>query len=81
MKEAFGKRDQVLFAERVPDRGQVQDKWRDVTEINTERAFFFGPLSGTFVRIYNINLRDQEFFAQFVSIDILGALRLHAVPR
>lgn len=38
------KSDQVLFAERVPDCGQVQDNWREVMEINTERAFFFfGP--------------------------------------
>lgn len=49
-----------------------------MVEINTERAFFVWPLSGTFVQISDIKLRDQEFFAQFVSIDILGALRLHA---
>lgn len=76
------KSDQVLFAERVPDCGQVQDNWREVMEINTERAFFFfWPLGGTFVRNYDIELGDQEFFAQFVSIDVFGALRLHAVPR
>lgn len=32
-----------------------------------------------FVRLYNIELGDQEFFTQFVSIDILWALRLHIV--
>lgn len=50
------KSDQVLFAERVPDCGQVQDSWREVMKIN---FFFFWPLSGTFVRIYDIELRDH----------------------
>lgn len=33
-----------------------------------------------FVQLCNIELGDQEFFTQFVSIDILWAHRLHIVP-
>lgn len=63
-------------AEQVPDCGFWQDTWREVMEINRESFFFLG---GTFVQIYNIiELRDQESFAQFVSIDISRTLRLHA---
>lgn len=42
--------------------------------MNTERDFLW-PLRGTFVGIYDIELRDQEFLARFVSVDILWALR------
>lgn len=38
-----------------------------------EKASFFGG-GGNFDQIY-IELRDQELFAQFVFVDILGALR------
>lgn len=33
-----------------------------------------------FVKLYNIELGDQEFFTQFISIDILWAHGLHIVP-
>lgn len=47
-------------------------------EINTGGGFLW-LLRGNFVRIYQIELRDQEFLVRFVSIDILWALGLHAV--
>lgn len=40
----------------------------------------FDHTIGPFVKPYNIELGDQEFFTQFISIDILWAHRLHIVP-
>lgn len=42
--------------------------------MNTEGDFLW-PLGGTFVGIYDIELRDREFLARFVPVDILWALR------
>lgn len=48
-------------------------------EMLVKHCYFYRTV-WPFVKLYNIELGDQEFFTQFISIDILWSHRLHIVP-